>query len=371
MKYILQVCSGSWDKAYWKPEEIIRKVGETASRIPVEQVIIGWHTDPSVYRETGKFLHESGIRMLLWLPVFAEVGEIAEQDEALDLFGKKVPAPAGKEGMGFRFGCFSSRQNIQIVKDVFEKYFSGSGFDGVFLDRIRSQSFTSGVSGVLSCGCGRCRQAFLERGVDIGAVRALYEEKGDAFFDTASFRMNGEFSLKETLARRFFEAKEAIIADAVDELIRYFKGKGMTVGLDLFAPAVSRFVGQNYALLAKNADFIKPMLYRRTDAPAGIGYEYSLMLKCLPGAKGWNPLPGDRELLDTQLEALRDVPCARYPGIEINYDEQLVRTDGEYITESISAIRGRGYEGAALCWDVMKAPPDYIRAIGEMTEQDP
>ena len=366
MKYILQVFSGPWNQANWQAGEIIRTIREIASQIPVEKVIIGWYTDPSVYRETGEFLHESGVQMLLWLPVFAEVGETADQDEALDLFGRKVPAPAGEEGTGFRFGCFSSRRNVQIVKDAFEKYFAGCGFDGVFLDRIRSQSFTSGISGVLSCGCERCRKAFLEKGVDLSAVQKLYEEKGDAFFDTASFAMNGEFRLNETPARRFLEAKEEIIADAVDEIIRYFKAKGMIVGLDLFAPAVSRFVGQNYALLAKNADFIKPMLYRRTDAPAGIGYEYSLMKKCLPDAKGWDPLPADRTLLEMQLEAIRDVPCGRYPGIEINYDEKLVRTDEAYITESIAAIRDCGYEGAALCWDVMQAPQGYFRAIRDL-----
>ena len=363
MKYILQVFSGPWNQVNWQAEEIIRTIRGIASQIPVEKVIIGWHTDPSEYRETGEFLHEMGIQMLLWLPVFAEVGEIAEQDGALDLFGRKVPAPAGDEGAGFRFGCFSSHTNVQIVKDTFEKYFSGCGFDGVFLDRIRSQSFASGISGVLSCGCERCRKAFLERGVDLSAVRKLYEETGDAFFDTASFAMNGEFRLKETLARRFFEAKEEIIADAVNEIIRYFKGKGMIVGLDLFAPAVSRFVGQNYSLLTKNADFIKPMLYLRTDAPAGIGYEYSLMKKFLPDAKGWDPLPAGRTLLETQLEAIRDIPCGRYPGIEIIYDEQLVGTDEAYITESIAAIRDSGCEGAALCWDVMRAPQRYLRTI--------
>ena len=366
MKYILQVFSGPWNTAYYQPEEIIRTIRGIASRIPVEKVIIGWSTDPSVYGETGSFLHESGIEMLLWLPVFAEVGEMAEQDEALDLFGKSIPAPAGDEGAGFRFGCFSSGNNVQIVKDVFEKYFSGCGFDGVFLDRVRSQSFVSGVPGVLSCGCGRCRKAFLDRGVDIGAVRKLYEKRGDAFFDAASLPMNGEFTLREPLAQRFLEVKEEIIADAVNDIVSYFRDRGLVVGLDLFAPVVSRFVGQRYSLIAKNADFIKPMLYRRTDAPAGIGYEYSLLSESAPDAKGWNRLPEDRELLNTQLEAIRSVPCGRYPGIEINYDERLVRTDEEYITESLTAIRDYGYERVALCWDIMRVPQRHIRAIEDL-----
>ena len=366
MKYILQVFSGSWNTGFYQTEEIIRTIREIASRIPVEKVIIGWNTDPSVYQKTGSFLHESGIQMLLWLPVFAEVGDLSEQDEAIDLFGEEISPPAGEEGENFRFGCFSSRKNVQIVKDVYEKYFSECGFDGVFLDRIRSQSFASGISGVLSCGCERCRKAFLDRGVDTDAVRELYEQRGEAFFDAESFPMNGEFRLKEPLAQRFFEAKEEIIADAVHEITGWFKDKGMIVGLDLFAPLISRFVGQNYSLITKNADFIKPMLYRRTDAPAGIGYEYSMLQKCLPGANGWNQPVMDRAFLQTQLEAIRCIPCGRYPGIEINYDEQIVRTDAGYIAESLAAVRDSGYEGAVLCWDVMRAPQSHLQAIKEM-----
>ena len=367
MKYILQVFTGSWNQANVQPEEIIRTIEETASLIPVEKVIIGWNTDPSVYRKTGQFLHESGIRMLLWLPVFAEIGEIAGQDEALDLFGKNVPSPAGTGAESFRFGCISSRNNTRLVMDVFEKFFSGCGFDGVFLDRIRSQSFVSGIPGVLSCGCERCRKAFLERGSDLDQVRRRYEESGDAFFDAETFPMNGEFILRDPLAQRFFDVKEELIADAVNEIVCDFRNRGMTVGLDLFAPVVSRFVGQKYSKIAKNADFIKPMLYRRTEAPAGIGYEYSLFRKCLPGAKGWrNQLPGDRAFLNTQLEAIRSAPCPGYPGIEINYDEQLVRTDADYLKESLDAIRAYGFEGAALCWDIMRAPPSHIQSIRDM-----
>lgn len=365
MKYILQVFLGSWHRASYTPEEVIRRIGQIASRLPAEGVIIGWTTDPSAYRKIGDFLHASGMRMLLWLPVFAETGRIASPDPALDLFGKNVLPPAGDEGADFLFGCPSSRHNLRIAEEIYEKHFSGCGFDGVLLDRIRSQSFVSGVSGVLSCGCERCRQAFRERGVDTDAVRELYERRKDAFFDLAAWPADGQFTLKEETAQRFFEAKEAIIADAVTELCRHFRQKGLAVGLDLFAPAVSRFVGQNYALITREADFIKPMLYRRTDAPAGIGYECSLFEKNAPGAAGRPGFSLDREFLDTQLAAAGRVSCAKYPGIEINYGEDLVRTDPAYITESLSAVRARGFEGAVLCWNVMDAPDAHIEAAAE------
>ena len=363
MKYILQIFTGAWHTAHEKPETIIRKVSDIASRIPVDKVIIGWNADPSVYRETGAFLHSRGIQMLLWLPVFSEINGISEPDEAADIFGNAVVSPFAQEGEDFLFGCPSSRRNRRIVTDIYEEYFSSCGFDGVFLDKIRTPSFVSGISGVLSCGCSRCRNSFLERGVDLDLVRKRYEELKDSFFDMASWPMNGEFELADETAQRFFAAKEEIIADAVGHLSRYFHDRDMIVGLDLFAPLISRFVGQNYALLAQHADFIKPMLYRKTEAPAGIAYEYALFEKHVPGARGSVPLTADKAFLETQLEAVRHMPCRVYPGIEVNYREDIARTDADYIAESLSAVRKSGVDGAALCWNVMLAPESHIDAV--------
>lgn len=369
MKYILQIFTGSWHGTHDEPEDIVRRIGEISSRIPVEMVIMGWNTDPSVYAAAGRFLHGAGIRMLLWLPVFSETGEAAETDEALDLYGNRIIMPAEMKGEGFVFGCPSSRRNLHAVRDLYEKYFSGCGFDGVFLDRVRTQSFLAGVPGVLSCGCARCRKAFRDRGVDTDAVREQYARKRDAFFNMASFPMNGQFRLEDALAQRFFEAKEEIVAAAAAEISGYFREKGMIVGLDLFAPAVSRFVGQSYSLITKTADFIKPMLYRRTEAPAGIGYEYSLFRKSAPGAQGRRGLSMDREFLDTQLETAGNVACEVFPGIEINYSRELVSTDPEYITESLEAIRDHGFAGAVLCWNIMEAPAAHLEAVAGMEKR--
>ena len=145
------------------------------------------------------------------------------------------------------------------------------------------------------------------------------------------------------------------------------KEKDMIVGLDLFAPVMSRFVGQNYALITQWADFIKPMLYRKTEAPAGIGYEYALFEKHAPNARGRVKPALDRQFLDTQLKAVERVSCEKYPGIEINYREDIARTTPGYIRESLAAINKRGFDGAALCWNVMQAPDAHIDAINEET----
>ena len=363
MRYILQICTGAWDASNYTTEAIIERIRAIASKIPVDKVIIGWSIDKSPYQEVGTFLHGQGIQMILWLPCFSEISGVAQPDETRDLFGKEIVVPLKQPGEDFVFCCPSSPRNIQIVESLYEECFAGCGFDGVFLDKVRSQSFVAGVPSVLSCGCERCQKAFLDRGVDLEDVRSLYEEKGDAFFDMRSYPMSGEFELVELVAQRFFETKEEIVAAAVSELCSYFKDKGLIVGLDLFAPLVSRFVGQNYTLITKNADFIKPMLYRRTEAPAGIGYEYALFEKYAPAAKKPAAPAMDRTFLDTQLEAVSKASCERYPGIEINYLESIARTNPSYIRESLSAVREFGFEGVALCWNVMEAPDEHIECI--------
>ena len=362
MKYILQVFTGFWHTPCIPAGDIIEKIGGIAAGTEIDQVIIGWSMEPSVYRKIGAFLHDNGIGMLLWLPVFSEVSKEARPDPAQDVFGKTLEALHTQEGDVFQFVCPSSGHNVQIVKDTYDKAFSDCGFDGVFLDRVRTQSFAAGVSGVLSCACDRCRKAFRGKSVDIAEVRKLYEDRKDSFFDVASWPMNGELMFENPLTQRFFEAKEEIIADTVAGVIRYFKDKGMVVGLDLFAPVISRFVGQRYSLMTKQADFIKPMLYRRTDAPAGIGYEYTLFEKCAPNARGKIKLFPDQSFLHTQLQAIRQFPCDIYPGIEINYDKELVKTDVGYIRESLASIAEFGFKGAVLCWNIMEAPEAHIDA---------
>ena len=105
------------------------------------------------------------------------------------------------------------------------------------------------------------------------------------------------------------------------------------------------------------------MLYRKTEAPAGIGYEYALFKKYAPEARSKLKLVLDPAFLYSQLQAVKDLPCEQYPGIEIHYDQDLVKTDEGYIRESLAAIRECGLvDGAALCWDIMRAPEAHFEA---------
>ena len=363
--YIVQVSLGGWHSPDYTAEQIIGRIDSVSRLIPVRKVIIGWSVDADLYRKVGSYLHGKDIRMLLWLPVFAETEEVCDNVPAVDLWGN-VPANYDlAAGEGFRFNCPSDPQNAANVVSVYDRYFSDCGFDGVFLDRIRTQSFVSGVSGVLGCGCPVCREGFLSEGIDLEEVKADIAEKGDSFLSVTGYDPDHGFAFENPLAAGFFKAKGHIVSHAVAAVADSLRSRGLEIGMDLYAPFMAPFVGQDYQILADHADFIKPMLYRKTFAPAGMGFEYDLLLKALPSATGYPAFAMDVDFLDSQLKAMEPYSTGKYPGIEINYREDVVPTSPEYVTESLQAVIRHGFDGAVLSWNIMEAPVSHISCLGK------
>jgi len=363
--FVVQVSLGGWNQPDYTADQIVSRIDSVCCLIPVEKVIIGWSLDKDIYRQVGEYLHAKGIQMLIWLPVFAETEEVCDNTPAVDLWGH-VPANYDlAAGEGFRFNCPTDPQNAANVVAVYDRYFSDCGFDGAFLDRIRTQSFVSGVSGVLSCGCPICAEHFAAEGIDLEEVKAAWEAKGDRFLSVTGYTPETGFQFEDPLAARFFEAKGHIVSGAVAAVADSLRSRGLEIGMDLYAPFMAPFVGQDYAILARHADFIKPMLYRQTFAPAGMGFEYELLRKAVPGATGYPEFKMDAAFLSSQLEAMASYPCKKYPGIEINYRADIAPTSPAYVTESLEAVAQHGFEGLVLSWNIMEAPDAHIACLGK------
>ena len=361
--YIIQVSLGGWHSPDYSAQQIIGRIDTVSNLIPVEKVIIGWSLDKDIYKEVGTYLHSKGIKMLLWLPVFAETEEMCENSPAVDIWGN-IPANYDlAAGEGFRFNCPSDPQNAANVVAIYDNNFSDCGFDGVFLDRIRTQSFVSGVGGVLNCGCPLCVEKFKAEGMDLEAVKAEWEACGDALFSVSGYSPSQGFCFENSVASAYFTAKGHIVSNAVASIADRFHSRGLEVGMDLYAPFMAPFVGQDYEILAQHADFIKPMLYRQTFAPAGMGFEYDLLKKAVPGATGYPVFQMDLDFLNSQLEAMEPYSCGKYPGIEINYREGVAPTSPEYVTESLKAVMSHGFNGAVLSWNIMQAPVAHIDCL--------
>lgn len=362
-EYIVQVSLGGWHSPDYTAEQIIGRIDTVSSMIPVTKVIIGWSLDKNIYKEVGTYLHSKNIKMLLWLPVFAETEEMCENSAALDLWGNVPSNYDLAAGEGFRFNCPSDPQNIANVVAIYDNNFSDCGFDGVFIDRIRTQSFVSGIQGVLNCGCPLCAAKFKEEGVDLETVKAEWEAEGDKFLSVNGYTAAEGFTFVNPVAASYFKAKGHIVSNAVAEVADALRSRGLEIGMDLYAPFMAPFVGQDYEILAAHADFIKPMLYRETFAPAGMGFEYDMLKNAAPGATGYPEFEMDLDFLHLQLEAMEPYDCGKFPGIEINYREDIVPTSPEYVTESLEAVKSHGFDGTVLSWNIMEAPLAHLDCL--------
>lgn len=99
-----------------------------------------------------------------------------------------------------------------------------------------------------------------------------FEKKNRNPLEIESYQ-NFKYKFKNKDLDNYFKFKNEVIYNKVKEITEHIKEKGMKVGFDIYAPNISYLFGQDINRLSEIADFIKPMYYRRTFAPAGIPFE--------------------------------------------------------------------------------------------------
>ena len=78
---------------------------------------------------------------------------------------------------------------------------------------------------------------------------------------------------------RLFDFKKRSIARIVERFSEQARGRGLQVGLDLYSYSLAPLVGQDYELLSRAGDWIKPMTYCRAIGPAGLPLELACLLE--------------------------------------------------------------------------------------------
>lgn len=297
MNIIVQAYTGAFNAPEKTPADIL------ISRIVnfmrnASALIIGWNHNTTAYRRLIKQLHAEGKQVYLWLPVFSEL--------------------SGNQSEEFIF-VPPTLLNTDFIKNIYEKHFEDIDFDGVFLDRIRYGSYSD------------CP-------------------------DLPIRHKNLRYSFQNHKTNKLYAIKAETVTSSVHHLISWFRSKGLRVGLDLFAPCIAWFAGQDTLELATAADFIKPMLYRRTFAPAGLPYEFQALGSIGKQAlKLWGAnTPEDDDFFIKQLDALKNAACAVYPGVEINKITDVCNTDIDYVNKSIELIRDNNLAGVVYSWNALE-----------------
>ena len=359
MDISVQLYTGSCTKpAELDQRGILHKLNRILRRTDIKNAIIGWNKDVDL-SEIVFFLKHKGVPLYLWLPVFSELDELSLFLPLIGLDNRKIEI---NFNMGnnekFQFCCPANPENIERIIGIYEKHYYKEIYDGVFLDKIRFPSFLGGMNSVSGCFCSYCRSNYSLPGkAELQITNSMYPF-GIMSYNNLSYDLNDSY-------KKLFDYKCDAIFHSLEWLCKYFREKDLKIGFDLFAPFLAYFVGQDYFRLMSLADFVKPMFYSLTNAPAGLLFEVNMYAKAFDGstenARKRKELFLDcidygTDFVKKEIAGIRKIienkglKTRLYAGIEINYLENIAPVTEGYIRESIAKIREA--DGVVASWDL-------------------
>jgi len=366
LEVTVQILTGGFTDEPVPYELIEQKLLSALSKFSIKKVLMGWATEKEVYLKTAEFLTKRNIEFYLWFPVFSETGSVADLAPLVDFTGKLVQKPEA-QSHDFFFFCPNSRENINKILNIYNQYFSSIPFTGIFLDRIRYPSFANGNA--LSCFCPECLDFYNKKKFDVD--RLIKNLSNKASFVIKEYRGDGEYIFEDPVVSEYFKLKSAVINKSMQQISGFFREKNLGVGFDVFASYLSPFVGQNLTELSGLCDFIKPMVYRATTAPAGLPFETDALLNetgnsNIHGVKS-GKMPFDLAFAARDLQIMTaSSACPVYAGIEINRVDVIAEVYPNYIEETMKAYSQTGIRGFALSWNLLEVPDDNLTKAAEL-----
>ena len=347
------------------------------------------------------------IKTYLWYPILADTPGIKiEQEQAVKTFdglhgyGKlgcwdKI----GKGEEDFLFLCPNDHENLRLIFDLYENKIRESGFDGVFLDRIRFPSPSNGFETLFSCFCPFCINKFnSEYGEDLenyqDEIKTLFNQfKTIDSIDLKNCHSFFEIILQGKL-KKFYDFRKQSIYLMVKKFADKAKQMKKLVGIDLFAPSFAPLVSQDYKLLAGTCDWIKPMIYCKAGSPAGLPLEIYSFLKAI---LEMNPAFNENELMCkvspligvalpaglnkllkngisdyiicNEMEKIKELDLPKninvYVGLEAVQIPGLCNITENILIKYLESLIEANIKGVILSWDLFKIPDNNLRIVGE------
>ncbi len=339
----------------------------------------------------GRF-HDRGASVALWTMVLADTGR-PDLPPAQDFSGNQWHGSLGawngysSAGNEFSFRCPTAVMLDGRGPELALATLRSSGADALFLDRIRYPAPSNGLEFLGACACPACKARYIkETGEDMPDLAWLAVKCAKLGFRGASLFFSE--------ARTALEFREKTIQRVVERYQAAAHAESAELGLDLFAPVLSGFVGVNWSKLGERADFIKGMFYCKTRGPACLPLELSCHARGL--VESGVPLDsavdycsaltgiadeeiktsaaggliasaiagGQYRLAKSMLPASKQAQL--FAGIElVQYEGFGVDSAGrDAYLEALAGDSGKRAP-VAVCWNVMYVPDGHLAAIAE------
>ena len=355
-----------------------------------------------------KICKDFKIKTYLWYPILADIpGFKIEQEQAVETFdglrGYGKNSYWDKLGEGeedFLFLCPNDEEHIRRIFDQYQNKIKENGFDGVFLDRIRFPSPSDGFETLFSCFCKYCLNKFYNNyGEDLKDYRNQVKTFFKKFKTIDINYLQTCQSLSDIIIRdnlkKFYDFRKQNIYQVLKMFADKAKQMGKLVGVDLFAPSLAPLVSQDYQLLTKTCDWIKPMIYCHTSSPAGLPLELYCFIRAILDI---NPVLDEGQLireisriigvdLPTQINELLKNGVSEniiysemqkikelnlresvdiYVGLEAVQIPGLCNITERILKIYLKSVIETDIKGMILSWDLLKIPDENLQLVGDI-----
>jgi hypothetical protein len=408
----LQLYAGAKELGSFSAGEIENRICRAREITGFDRLMIWTDYDIRFYEQLIGCCRACGVAPYLWFPVLADVQgtSIDKDDLMVNYDGSRGYGKTGawkSLGSGaesFLFYCPNREGAVESVFRVYKETLDRLDFAGVLLDRIRFPSAVNGLETLFGCYCDACDRKFRRaHGVSLETQREAV-----VFFLSRLARVSApeargwrsfEGMWEHAGLGKLFDFRKKSIARIVERFSKEARGRGLQVGLDLYSYSLAPLVGQDYGLLSRAADWIKPMIYCRAVGPAGLPLELACLQEALGtvcselgenGAKqllmdllGWEWPGGGTELLQAGLgeqvitselqkiaagnlsggaRILTGIEAVRNPDFHIDITEQILE---RYLARGL-----QGTAGIVASWNLLYIPDENLKAIAAFKRQE-
>ena len=401
------VLNNATNNSLYKNDNLKKRLATAKESLDLDALIIWPDQDKKSLDLVREICIDFKIKTYLWYPILADnSGFKIKPEQAVETFNglhgygrNGCWDKLGEGGEDFLFLCPNVEPNIRKIFNQYQNKIVESGFDGVFLDRIRFPSPSNGFETLFSCFCESCLDKFYYNyGEDLESYRNQTKSIFESFkaIDINYLQTCQSFSdiiIRDSL-KKFYDFRKQNIYRVLKMFADKARQMGKLVGLDLFSPSLAPLVSQDYQLLTKTCDWIKPMIYCHTSGPAGLPLELYCLLKAILDI---NPALDEGQLiqeisrmigvdLPAQINGLlkkgisEQIICSEmkkikefnlpekvdtYLGIEAVQITGICNIDKSILKKYLELFIKTGAKGIILSWDLLKIPDENLRIVGD------
>lgn len=390
-----QLRIGDDDAVSFQSDGVLAKIDAARDFAGLNRILFLPGRDRALNDAVLEHARKRGIETYLWYKVLADNDVMPERDELTkDAFGKRGAGETGVWGPIFhieeslRFAC---PRNVKYNKLLLTRCENLLGdYDGLFVDNIGFPLPSLGLEGVFTCFCPTCLGIEPKLEEWRPRIMELREQmmtcSDEDFIRWGDFKGQADsFGLHELVAFR----KQGV-GQLIERYATMARNRGKPIGIDALNPALSYLASQDFDVIGRLVDWVKPRIYCDTSGPSSLALEY----KCMAlGMRKWCHQASQQAIMDfigrsigislppnlLQLNqrylpreigvsliarSLAEIPAPVHPGIECSLHPEFDTDLNESRLRSYFEAAAKA-PGVVLCWNLLSIPDDFLRALGK------